>query len=339
MGEDWRGGYGRRSLERLNRRLAMGQVRNQPDSPILPPDIPGLVLWLRSDLGVTAVMSAVVPTGTAPPVVTLTGTPSPLLSVEIDITTPGLRGIALFQWKLGGAVQQTGLVTGANVALGTGTLAAQFTGGASVYVADNVYTATVQVSAWADQSGAGNSVLQGAVANQPAYGPTSGPNGTPALAFAGAQFIGRNSSVASATAMTIFAVLLTTTTAAQQTYVIVGNSNGIGPHNDANGNRALLLSGVAVDDDGPSVANTWEAWAVSCTGVSSQTMRVNGASQALAQGTPLAASGGTTIGAASNGASNFLQGKIAETIIYNRALAASEIFSVETYIRARTAIW
>ena len=114
------------------------------DGDFLPTDIPGLVLWLRSDLGITGVMSAVGSAGTSPPVVTLTGTPSPLLPVEIDITSPGLRGVALFQWKLAGIVQATGLVTGANVVLGTGTLAAQFTGGASAYLADNVYTATVQ---------------------------------------------------------------------------------------------------------------------------------------------------------------------------------------------------
>ena len=171
--------YGRRALERLNRRAAMGQVRDQPDSPILPPDIPGLALWLRSDLGVTAVMSAVGAAGTAPPAVTFTGTPSPLLPVEVDIQTPGLLGIALFRWKLGGVVQQTLQLTGANVSAGSGTLAFQFPAG--TYSADNVYTATVQVSAWADQSGLTAGPSQATSALQLGYSATGWPNGKPAL--------------------------------------------------------------------------------------------------------------------------------------------------------------
>jgi hypothetical protein len=149
----------------------------------LPDSIPGLVLWLRADLGITAVMSAVVAAGTAPPAVTLTGVPSPLLPVEIDITGTGALGVP-FTWKLGGVVQATGLVTAANVPLGSGTLAAQFTIGA--YTNDNVYTATVNVSAWADQSNQTASFVQATSANQPSF-TVSGINGVPSLSFAAAS--------------------------------------------------------------------------------------------------------------------------------------------------------
>lgn len=334
MGEDWRGGYGRRSIERLNRRLAMGQVRNQPDSPILPPDIPGLVLWLRSDLGVIAVMSAVVPTGTAPPVVTLTGTPSPLLSVEIDITTPGLRGIALFQWKLGGVVQQTGLVTGANMALGTGTLAAQFTGGASVYVADNVYTATVLVSAWADQSGSGNNAIQATQVNQFAYAPTGGPASTPALTGNGTSTFMRPLFTL-VQPYEVFCVAQYASSGVTGSVLDGANVNSGRIYRSANTTLNMHAGANLACPLGQASTN-WIVYDTKWSAAASA-MLVNGAQ--VASGNPSnTAPQGITIGATSAGTGDWLAGGFAEIAIYNSLLTTQQSANVSRYMGARYGI-
>lgn len=76
--------------------------------------------------------------GTTPPAVTLTGQPIGAWTVEIDISLLGVLGVAQFQWKLNGVVQQTAQVTAATFALGTTGLTANFAAG--TYAADNVYT-------------------------------------------------------------------------------------------------------------------------------------------------------------------------------------------------------
>jgi len=92
--------------------------------------------------GAATINSTMVATGTTPPAVSISGT-APFTNVdkiEIDITLGGARGTALFQWKLNGVVQATGVVTAATNVLGTTGLTANFPVG--TYNADNVYTKT-----------------------------------------------------------------------------------------------------------------------------------------------------------------------------------------------------
>lgn len=86
-------------------------------------------------------MSSVTATGTTPPTVTLTGTPTIYADIIIDITTGGARGTAVFRWSSdGGATYTTGVTTAATVTLtGTG-LTANFATG-SDYNTDNLYVA------------------------------------------------------------------------------------------------------------------------------------------------------------------------------------------------------
>lgn len=154
-----------------------------------PKSVAGLALWLRSDLGITFVMGPVVATGTAPPAVTLTGTPVTASSIEIDITLTGILGTATFQWKLAGVVQQTGQLTAATFALGTTGLTANFPVGA--YVNDNVFVSSPQVSAWADQSGLGNNFSQGTASRQPIFNANGfGTNSRPFLSTVAASGMG-----------------------------------------------------------------------------------------------------------------------------------------------------
>jgi hypothetical protein len=297
---------------------------------LLPSDIPGLVLWLRSDTGVTTVMSAVAAAGTAPPAVTLTGVPIPGLSVEIDITTPGLRGVALFQWKLGGVVQATLQLTGANVTLNS-TLVAQFPAG--TYSADNVYTATVQVSAWSDQSGNGNNVLQATSANQPGYTVNDiSWAGRPSLAFGGTQWLAAGATLPNlAQPSTIYAMCLLTSNGTPQW-----------AYDGQTARCAILWNGTPVWTTfaGTSLIGTTAASrAASVTasifnGASSQFFQNNSATN-LEAGNPGAANlQGVVIGAATN-FSSAITGSYAEFVAYAGAHTAAQRALIFRYAAAR----
>ena len=126
-----------------------------------PANYSGLMCWHDSQYGVTtiqgitrytATVGTVVATGTSPPAVTITGTPLNTTTIaggnqviEIDITTGGTLGTALFTWKLNGSVIQTNQTTASTFTLGTAAasttgLTANFPAG--TYTNDNVYTET-----------------------------------------------------------------------------------------------------------------------------------------------------------------------------------------------------
>lgn len=86
-------------------------------------------------------MTSVTSAGTAPPVVSLTGTPTGYWDLRIEITTGGARGTAVFKWSSnGGTTYTTAVTTAATVSLtGTGLTAVFATG--TDYSTDNIYTA------------------------------------------------------------------------------------------------------------------------------------------------------------------------------------------------------
>lgn len=83
--------------------------------------------------------------GTLPPSVTLQGRPTlGSLEMVIQITTPGVLGVAVFQWSSdGGQTFTTTVVTAATVALGATGLTAVFPSGN--YAADNAWTAPTPI--------------------------------------------------------------------------------------------------------------------------------------------------------------------------------------------------
>lgn len=86
-------------------------------------------------------MTAVTSAGTAPPVVSLTGTPNGYHDVRIEITTGGARGTAVFKWSInGGTTYTTAVTTAATVVLTGSGLTAVFATGTD-YATDNIYTA------------------------------------------------------------------------------------------------------------------------------------------------------------------------------------------------------
>lgn len=135
----------------------------------------------QSDFGVT-MGGTLLAAGTAPPVVTVTGTTAATTALRIEITLLGVAGVAQFRYFSDGGTTPiaSGVVTAATVAL-TGALA-----GITVafpvgpYATDNVYTGTV--SNWADQQNLTNAA-QATGSKQPLIIP--GLNGHAGFAFDG----------------------------------------------------------------------------------------------------------------------------------------------------------
>lgn len=114
---------------------------------------------LSKGLTVTA-MGAVTSAGTAPPAVTLTGTPNYAFQLDIAIRTGGTLGSAKFAWSVDGGESWTGVdvTTAATVVLGNTGVTANFPAG--TYSADNTYTAGTVVSQIDDLSGNGRHLSQ-----------------------------------------------------------------------------------------------------------------------------------------------------------------------------------
>ena len=148
-----------------------------------PASLPGLAFWVRSDLGVTLVQGPVVATGTSPPAVTFSGTPSSSSnSIVLTCTGAGTNTTATFSWTLNG-VAQTPFTAAATVVLtGTGITATFPVGAYTNTPSADTYTSVVTVSAWADQSGGGHNATQATPIQQFAYLPTGGPNSRAAVA-------------------------------------------------------------------------------------------------------------------------------------------------------------
>jgi hypothetical protein len=92
-------------------------------------------------------ISNVVATGTAPPVVTFSGTPLDNFQIQVNVTSGGPLGASLFEWSYDGGrtFPITGAPTAASVSLGFGTpdtgVVVHFSSG--TYATDNVYAVTV----------------------------------------------------------------------------------------------------------------------------------------------------------------------------------------------------
>ena len=321
-------------MRRQSRGRRLVDMANPQD--VVPPignplDIPGCILWLRADLGVTVVQGPVVATGTTPPTVTMTGTPaSSTNTLEIDITLTGLRGTATFTWKLNGVVQQTLQLTAATFVLGATGITANFSAG--TYTNDNVYKSVVTVSAWADQSTAGNNVIQATAANQPAF-VANGINGQPTFQYNGtSQFL-------AAAAMTI---------APPFSALMVGQAAGSGGiemfWSFANSVFGYVYStssdaSIELNYGGAQFAGTGSNKAPCAI-----TAIVNGASSSVRDNGVSSGIGSLGAGTSSNlcvgslGASDFLGKYESELVMYNRAISVPEQRALFAYVASRYGI-
>jgi hypothetical protein len=321
--------------------LTQGQRRGRKKIT-QPTDILGCVLWLRADLGITAVMSAVTATGTSPPTVTLSGTPLTTQTiastpyVELDVTTGGALGTAVFQVKLNGTVILTGLNTGSSVALtGTGLTASWAVGVSST---NDVYTANVLCSQWNDQSGQGNNFAQATNTMRPQATATDGPNGTATLTFVSANTttLTKSAVIVQPNSATLSVVAKWTSAPASNAYAInIGNSstNGIGLAINSAKQRFINLNGAAQVGSSVYSLGIWEDW-IGSSGTAYQSLLVNGAILSTGTTTGVTGTSQSQIGSI-NGSVWLVDGAISEIIVYNRNLSTAEAMQLRQYYQVR----
>ncbi len=204
--------------------------------------------------------------------------------------------------------------------------------------ADLGITIGTGVSAWADQSGTGNHVVQATGANQPAF-VASGLNGKPVVRFtaASSHYLKKaNTNLFGAGNYTAVIVWKWSAAATRQTVLGCTDNLSGGVHlgtTDPTGlNRNAGYVGAGDVTDG-AATNAAEVWSVVNAGGTSTTMRVDRASQSTSGSFTMVNPGGTAairLGTY-NDASLFLTGDVAEVLAWSRALNAAELLSVETY--------
>jgi Concanavalin A-like lectin/glucanases superfamily len=210
------------------------------------------------------------------------------------------------------------------------------------------------VSAWDDQSGNGNNATQGTAANQPTYQATGYPGSKPGVLFDGADdFLIADGMAAVLTGSDVpYTAYLraSVVTNADESFFSAGNSASDDPvimvNSQATGAVRLFrrnaVDGTTIDLVTTQTISTGNAHRIGdiFTGTA-RTCRLDGAATSVnntACDVPSFTVNQFTLGCLRRIAtSGFLNFKLAEIVIYNRALNASEQALLESYLAERDA--
>lgn len=196
------------------------------------------------------------------------------------------------------------------------------------------------VSAWADQSGNGNHVTQATGAKQPTF-VASGINNKPTLTFDGGDVLDGSVALTGAANWSLFVVLNFTSTGSARQAVNIGNATtGYGASVDVNADfkRELLLNGVAAETDGVASATVNEAWLQTNSGTNGpQAFYLNGspAPAFAGSGTTVAPAAEFHIGGRTNVPALPMLGKLAEVVVCDTPLGATDRAKLFAYSLAR----
>jgi len=201
------------------------------------------------------------------------------------------------------------------------------------------------VSGWADQSGNNNNAAQANSANQPPYVATA-MNGQPALKGDGANYWMKTSSFSLGAQATLIAVVQCLEAPGTQWYRRILEHNYAATYylgTDSTGNQYKLIVDDSTAPFGTANGGTLVVGPpnVIVTGTylaPTGTIYINGAAAAhdsTSFTTPTPTSFPMYVMAQLGGAANFWHGYLAEVIVYNRALSASELSLVHRYLGAR----
>jgi Chitobiase/beta-hexosaminidase C-terminal domain/Concanavalin A-like lectin/glucanases superfamily len=205
-----------------------------------------------------------------------------------------------------------------------------------------------QVSLWSDQSGNGNNAGQGTSAIQPTL-TTGAVNGLPAISFNGtSQFLQFGSGFANFTSgASIFVVINPATTGTYQTWLEFGNASsnyfGVEGINTA-GAAAFYVyngtSGSSVTATSALTASQYQLTESIYNGSNTGTVYTNGVQKGSSTSLLTAPNASRTSNYLGQfgGGSAYFHGQIAEILVYNTALSASQRAGVESYIYSKYAV-
>ncbi len=205
-----------------------------------------------------------------------------------------------------------------------------------------------QVSQWTDQSGNGNNANQTVSADQPTL-TTGALNGLPALSFNGtSQFLQFGSGFANFTSgASIFVVVNPTSLGSYQTWIEFGNSstNYLGFEEGSTSGTVYYYvyngsSGSNVAATSSLTAGQYQLMESVYNGSNTGTVYNNGVQKATSTSlltAPNATRSNNYVGQF-GGSTAYYHGQIAEILVYNTALTASQRASVESYIYSKYSI-
>jgi len=199
------------------------------------------------------------------------------------------------------------------------------------------------MTSWADQSGLGNNGTNGAGAGGFACGTapvyhTAQLSGLPAATFGGTNTcMELTSAINLQTASTIFAVVKLAATAGTYT-VIGGGANALAYWMNGGGSgkeQGLIKTGIAVLGNGTAAADTsWHQINASYDNTTA-TFQIDAASDGTAAPGVAITANEVAVGVNLGAGGDWLNGQIAELIVYNRVLTGPEKTQVTNWIKAK----
>ncbi len=184
------------------------------------------------------------------------------------------------------------------------------------------------ISAWADKSGAGHHLVQGA--GDPSRYPTyqgSGIGGRPSIRFDGNDYLWATT-YDSANPYTVFAV---GNMQGSQNYRLVSSHNINWLLGYWGGQEQVLHANAWVTYPGPAANTTPDLYAATNTGAANR-LYYNGADITGNPAAGLGRIGQLSLGGAYLGGSEFSRGDVAEVVMYDRVLSAAELNQVGYYL-------
>ncbi len=197
------------------------------------------------------------------------------------------------------------------------------------------------ISLWKDLSGNGNDVVQSTATAKPTFVSNS-QNSLPTVQFDGtSDYMTTVGNVSLGTQTTIIAVSYINSAAGymrllhanSNAYILFGYNNNVFTSNYGNGTAWNNLTA----NGGGTVNGTWKIITSVVNGTNDLSYQ-NGVALAAKGAGKTASNAGLVVGAYTDGTTQWFNGKLAELIVYNRALSAAERISVENYLAMKWGI-